>query len=211
MYKPDGDDKFYFIVGGTQCCNPSLGYWGTSVATDDLIVPIGEWFEFTTYYKVGNNETGRVVLIIKKENEENITIFDEIVPTSHPDDEELVPLKYWSPHKLYVGPNYVDYVRFFGGALQLYFDDWEVYLNGFPEKKDVGDDDDDDNEEDDDDDDGGNKTVIVVVAVTVSSLVILSVILIVVIGLIICRVKSKRSGKKDIETKLIDSDDKSKE
>jgi len=90
-------------------------------------IPIGEWFTAETYYKAGNNNTGRYVFAIQRKGKPKEVLFDVTNWTHHPNIAPA-PADTWNPQKLYMSSgDDVDWIRSKGGAAQLYFDDWEVW------------------------------------------------------------------------------------
>ena len=119
-----GTNQFYWNVESNQCCNgyPSIEFWNYKNKT--VPVPFGEWFTAETYYKAGNNNTGRLVFSIQREGQAKQTVFDITNWTYHP-NHPLEGLYSWASMKLYYAPSFVDFVTNNGGLLQMYWDDWE--------------------------------------------------------------------------------------
>jgi len=93
-------------------------------------LPVGEWVTLEIGYKMGNAETGRMVVMVTPESTGvRETVFDVTDWTYDPAADEPggtgpVPLTYWNPQKLYTSDNVVDFIRDSGGVAQVYWDDF---------------------------------------------------------------------------------------
>ncbi len=91
-------------------------------------VPVGEWLDIELGYKQGNEKSGRFYMAVKREKDKKFTtVFDITNWTYHPDSPKPVPLTHWQPIKIYTSSSVIDFVRRKGGAVQLYWDDVEIY------------------------------------------------------------------------------------
>lgn len=94
------------------------------------VLPVGEWMTIEIGYKMGNAETGRMVVIITRESTgEREVIFDVTDWTYDPLADEPggtgpVPLTHWNPQKLYSSDNMIHHIRDSGGVAQVYWDDF---------------------------------------------------------------------------------------
>jgi len=100
----------------------------------DFEVPIARWMSLETYYRQGDDRSGRFFLAVQPEGGERRVIFDLTVWTYSPDATEPIPMTHWNPLKMYTSASLVDYVRNAGGVLQVYYDDLEIWER-LPEEK----------------------------------------------------------------------------
>ena len=117
-----GKGSFVWEVDGGELNGDD--YWYYSKKTS---LPIGEWFTAETYYKAGDNNTGRYVFSIQRKGHPKEVLFD-VTDWTHNPNQAVAPAKTWNPQKLYMSKGGdVDWIRNNGGVAQLYFDDWEVW------------------------------------------------------------------------------------
>ena len=131
--KPKGvNQPLYFVIGASVSNGGKLrkGKWKDvwhEVGTN-FEVPVGEWLDMEIGYRQGDNKTGRYYLAVKREKDTKYTtIFDVTNWTYHPDSPKPVPLTDWQPLKIYTSSRIVDFIRKKGGAVQMYWDDLEIY------------------------------------------------------------------------------------
>lgn len=93
-------------------------------------LPVGEWVTVEIGYKMGNAETGRMVVVVTRESTgERVVVFDVTDWTYDPLADEPggtgpVPLTHWNPQKLYTSDNVIHHIRDSGGVAQVYWDDF---------------------------------------------------------------------------------------
>ena len=113
-----------------QCESMPDGPTLWSFADPNYAFPIGEWITIETGYKMGDEKTGRMVVVVTNEaTGERKTIFDVTNRTYNPladlpDGTGPVPLTHWNAQKLYSSDNVIHFIRDAGGVLQAYFDDF---------------------------------------------------------------------------------------
>ena len=93
----------------------------------DFEVPIEQWMTLETYYRQGDDQSGRFFFAVTPEGGERKVIFDVAGWTYSPVASTPTPMTDWNPMKMYTSDTLVNYVRESGGVMQLYFDDWEVW------------------------------------------------------------------------------------
>ncbi|NOQ75862.1 MAG: T9SS type A sorting domain-containing protein [Crocinitomix sp.] len=93
----------------------------------DFSVPVDQWMTLEIYFKEGDASSGRFMLTVTPDGEEKHTIFDVTNFTHHPSDPAPNGFARYNPMKLYTSDAVINYVRFNGGILQLYWDDFELW------------------------------------------------------------------------------------
>ncbi|HHN78563.1 MAG TPA: hypothetical protein ENK11_07815 [Phycisphaerales bacterium] len=94
-------------------------------------VPIGTWFTVEIGYKMGDADTGRLVVIITPESSGVPTIVFDVTDWTYNPAADLpggtgpVAMTHWNPQKLYSSDNVLHYIRDRGGVSQVYYDDFE--------------------------------------------------------------------------------------
>ena len=83
-------------------------------ATENIPVPIGEWFDLEVFWRYGNESTGRVWAKVN-----GTLVADHKGRTQHPDDP--LGIDYWAIFK-----NYAD-VPDWGGTTKQWIDDVEIW------------------------------------------------------------------------------------
>jgi len=113
-----------------QCESMPDGPTLWAYADTNYELPIGEWITIETGYKMGDENTGRMVVVVTNESTgERKTIFDVTDRTYNPNADlpggtGPVALTHWNAQKLYSSDNVIHYIRDAGGVLQAYFDDF---------------------------------------------------------------------------------------
>lgn len=93
-------------------------------------IPVGEWFDIEIAYKMGDANTGRIVVAIT-ESTNTRTVLLNITDITYDPDADLpgatgpVPATHWNPQKIYASDNTIHYIRDNGGTAQFYFDDFQ--------------------------------------------------------------------------------------
>jgi hypothetical protein len=128
--KASDSEGLYWRVSGNQCCSPGKEFW--SAINKTIPIPINQWFTAETYFKAGDQNTGRVKFTVQVPGQQKEVVFDITDWTTHPEDARRSPLQYWMPHKLYSRDVFVDFVRNEGGVLRIFWDDWRVWIGGAP-------------------------------------------------------------------------------
>ncbi|MBN1671760.1 MAG: hypothetical protein JXR37_12040 [Kiritimatiellae bacterium] len=96
---------------------------------DTFPIPFGEWFTYETYYKHGNDTTGRFYFAVTYKGKKTV-LCDVANWTYHPDTpagEPPNPITTWQPFKLYTSSAVTDYAREHGQGIQWYWDDFEAW------------------------------------------------------------------------------------
>lgn len=119
-------DEIYFCVFGQWEQNGSLTSIWKETATA-FPVPTEEWLTAEIYLKEGGADDGRFTFSITRENGEKIQLFDITNYTRHPNDINPNGYQHFNPIKLYTFKNLIDHVRNNGGALQMFWDDFELW------------------------------------------------------------------------------------
>ncbi len=100
------------------------------VSNPSYALPVGEWVTLEIGYKMGNAETGRMVVMVTPESTGvREVVFDVTDWTYSPRADEAdgtgpVPLTHWNPQKLYTSDNVIHHIRDSGGVAQVYWDDF---------------------------------------------------------------------------------------
>ena len=95
-------------------------------------VPIGKWFVIESFFKPGDESTGRIWVSITPDSGERRVLFDVHNYTQHPDDPQ--PHRGWQFFKLYTSSSILDYMRKAGRPVAGYYDDIE-YWSDFPPER----------------------------------------------------------------------------
>lgn len=126
----------YFILDAQDCelfADGSQKYttvW--SETNQNVNVPIGKWFTLDYYYKEGNNETGRFYLAITPEGETKKIIFDLTKITHNTGDPNPDGVGDFNPIKLYTSKELIYYMKSKGKTLQIYWDDFKLWIDKKP-------------------------------------------------------------------------------
>lgn len=93
-------------------------------------LPVGEWVTVEIGFKMGNAETGRVVVMVTPESTGQREVVFDVTDWTYdpaadePDGTGPVPLTHWNPQKLYSSDNIIHHIRDSGGVAQVYWDDF---------------------------------------------------------------------------------------
>jgi hypothetical protein len=132
--KPDklSNDLFFYVYG--QDYNSKTEKYKTiwSEMNHELKVPIGEWFNIEIYFKEGNSTSGRFYIAIRKQNQSNTIIFDIHNFTYNSLDPLPNGISHFNPFKLYTSKKIIDYMSSKNKKLEIYWDDFEFWLNRQP-------------------------------------------------------------------------------
>ena len=135
LEKPDpapGTDLYF--ATGSQTYSPAKGFvdiWRTHNSA--LPVPFGEWMRLELYFREGNADTGRFFAAVTPANGQRTVLFDVHGWTHHPDNPEPAGLKQNCPLKLYTSDEVMNHLRSRGLALEVDWDDLEIWCGRTPE------------------------------------------------------------------------------
>lgn len=121
------DSLFFMLKGQTRDDSGSEDIWKETNMNFSL--PIDEWFTLEVYMKEGDRNSGRFVVTATLHGVHQV-LFDITNYTFHPDDpvfDDGFPS--FNPMKLYTSEDLVNFVDKNGGALQIFWDDFELYGN----------------------------------------------------------------------------------
>lgn len=137
--KPTSDKSELHFLVGAEDYEYSKGIIGGRYKeiwyemNTEIDVPIGNWFTLEYYIKEGKGNSGRFYMSIAPKGGKKQVIFD--IQNYMHNTKDLNPdgITLWNPMKLYTSKSLVDYVRRKGTALQIYWDDFEIWENRVPE------------------------------------------------------------------------------
>ena len=92
-------------------------------------VPVGQWFTLEYYFREGNKVTGRFTVAITPDGGKKQTVFDVTDYTHNSYDLAPNGLSGYNPMKLYTSREVVGFMKDQGKALQIYWDDFELWIN----------------------------------------------------------------------------------
>ena len=92
-------------------------------------VPVGQWFTIEYYFREGNRVTGRFTMAITPDGGERQVVFDVNNYTHNSYDLAPGGLSGYNPMKLYTSSEVVGFMKNQGKALQIYWDDFELWIN----------------------------------------------------------------------------------
>lgn len=104
--------------------------WG--VSNHKVKVPIGKWFTMEYYFREGDSKSGRFFLAITPEGGQRQVVYDVTGFTHNTKDPSPDGLTDYNPMKLYTSKELVGYMRSQGKALQVYWDDFQLWKNKRP-------------------------------------------------------------------------------
>ena len=93
----------------------------------NISVPIGEWFTMHYYFKEGNAENGRFIVVIETEKHGKRTVYDITNFTHNTKDPAPDGLTEFNPLKWYTSIELAGFVKEQGKSLQIYWDDFKLY------------------------------------------------------------------------------------
>lgn len=125
MYSDGGQMRLFL-----RCAKmPSMdAIW--EAANTEFALPVGEWVTVEIGYRMGDAETGRMIVAVTPESTgQREVVFDVTDQTYNPDADlpggtGPVPLTHWNPQKLYTSDNVIHHIRDAGGVAQIYWDDF---------------------------------------------------------------------------------------
>ena len=98
----------------------------------DYAIPLEQWLTMEVHLKEGRDQKGHFCLTVTTENNTKHVIFDVRDTTHHPDDPAPDGFVQFNPMKMYTHRKNVDRVRQCGGALQIDWDDFELWTDQQP-------------------------------------------------------------------------------
>jgi hypothetical protein len=97
-----------------------------------VTVPTGKWMTVDIYFKEGRGNDGRFYMAITPDGGTKTTVFNVENSTCHPQDSTPDGLTEINPLKLYTSANVITYLNANGGKMQVYWDDYKIWLNKKP-------------------------------------------------------------------------------
>lgn len=89
-------------------------------------IPVGRWVTLEYGFVEGSADSGRFVLAATISGGGRTVIFDVNNYTHHPDDLRPAGLSHFNPMKLYTSSRLIEFVRAFGGTMEIMWDDFEL-------------------------------------------------------------------------------------
>ncbi len=132
LRKESGTGKvLHFKVQGEEKTGGSNGSWGPDTwenTNTGFTIPYSKWMTCEIHWKEGNAANGKFYFSVTPEGGSKSVIFDITNYTYHPDtNQPLDGLEEFSPFKLYTDPRFVNHVDDQGDAMQIYWDDFELW------------------------------------------------------------------------------------
>jgi hypothetical protein len=127
---PESDNGLHFGVGAQIESRGWKGIWHES--NKSFSIPLEQWLTAEIYLKEGKNEHGRFYFAITRQDGTKTVIVDVRDTTCHPDDPAPDGFTQFNPMKLYTHNKNIHRVRNQGGALQIYWDDFELWMDKMP-------------------------------------------------------------------------------
>lgn len=118
-------DKLRFQVNNEMMKPTRTNLW--SVKNTTYEVPLGKWMTIEIYIKEGDANTGKFQLFCTVDGVRT-TVIDKTGVTKHP-NHSGDGMTAWNPMKLYCAGNVVNRFKNNGAAMQVYWDDLEIYTN----------------------------------------------------------------------------------
>lgn len=97
-----------------------------------LKLPIGQWFTLETYFREGDAANGRFYLALVPDGGQRQVVADIRNITHNPSDPAPDGMTGFNPMKLYTSKEVVGWAKARGKALQVYWDDFELWANRRP-------------------------------------------------------------------------------
>ena len=91
-------------------------------------VPFGQWFNLDIYLKRGEGTAGQMIITVTPDGGATTTVFNINGTTSYPGKPNLY-LEDWQPFKLYIGDQWMDWMRGNGKYMAIYYNDYKWYKN----------------------------------------------------------------------------------
>ena len=91
-------------------------------------VPFGQWFTLDIYLKRGTGAAGQFKITVTPDGGATTTVFDVSGTTEYPNRPDLY-LEDWQPFKLYIGDQWMDWMRGNGKVMSIYYNDYKWYKN----------------------------------------------------------------------------------
>ncbi len=121
------DEKLYLAYGmQSQNTEEHDGVWagkGWNAPIRDIPIPVGEWVELYSIYRMGDKDTGVFVAYIRRPGENWRSLCGIRNWTYNPDSPEPVRAMIQNPCKIYASGQVIDHVRNAGGSLSILWDD----------------------------------------------------------------------------------------
>lgn len=127
---PGSGNGLQFGVGAQIENRGWKGIWHES--NKSFSIPLEQWLTAEIYLKEGKSEKGRFYFAITEQNGDKTIIFNVRNTTHHPDDPAPDGFTQFNPMKLYTHNRNIHRVRNQGGALQIYWDDFEIWTDKTP-------------------------------------------------------------------------------
>jgi hypothetical protein len=127
---PESDTGLHFGVGAQVNDGRWKEVWRESNGL--FSIPLEQWLTAEVYLREGKNEHGRFYFAITRQDDTKTIIADVHDTTCHPDDPAPDGFTQFNPMKLYTHNKNVHRVCSQGGALQIYWDDFELWTDRMP-------------------------------------------------------------------------------
>jgi hypothetical protein len=120
--------EMYFQAKGDH---QKTGKWKDDwrVTAENFSVPFGKWMTLELYIKEGDPNNGRFYMSVTPEGETKIELFDLTKTTQHPKEKCADGYTHLQPLKLYTSDKVINYMKDNNKNLEVFWDDWRVYLN----------------------------------------------------------------------------------
>ena len=103
-------------------------------SSSSFTVPTGQWLTLETYYKEGDESTGRFIVTVTDQNNVQHTIADISDATYH-NINDIAPdgVSHFNPMKLYTSGDLIRQMTEDNKRVAVYWDDFELWVNGTEE------------------------------------------------------------------------------
>jgi hypothetical protein len=121
--------KLYWHLYGEYMQPASKAYqdfWAADNKT--FAVPFGQWFTLDIYLKRGEGTNGQFKITVTPDGGSTTTVFDVAGTTAYPGRPDLY-LEDWQPFKLYIGDEWMDWMRGNGKYMAIYYNDYKWFKN----------------------------------------------------------------------------------